>query len=136
MTALSGSPPRYTPTIHANASDTTPMFTLVTMLSVTATNSAASEIQAIGIQYSALQQRPEEHGGMGRAHVREMRHLMAARGSRGDQHCAWGQRACRRQELQLANRSRYIVMLTRITKGSGHPAAPGIQVGHCRARNA
>ena len=49
MTALSGSPPRYTPTIHANASDTTPMFTLVTMLSVTATNSAASEIQAIGI---------------------------------------------------------------------------------------
>jgi hypothetical protein len=49
MTVFSGSPPKYTPTIHANASDTTPTFALVTMLSATAISSAASEIQAMGM---------------------------------------------------------------------------------------
>ena len=46
ITVLSGMPPRYTPTIHANASDTTPTFTWVNMLSVIATSSATSEIHA------------------------------------------------------------------------------------------
>ena len=39
-------PPRYTPTIQARASDTTPTFTFVSMLSVTAVASAMREIHA------------------------------------------------------------------------------------------
>ena len=46
ITVLSGMPPRYTPTIQAKASETTPTLTWVSMLSVIAISSATSEIHA------------------------------------------------------------------------------------------
>jgi hypothetical protein len=48
-TVLTDMPPRYTPTSHASASDSTPTLMAVVQLSATASTSAAIEIHARGI---------------------------------------------------------------------------------------
>ena len=101
ITVLTGSPPMYTPTIHASATDSTPTLSRLTQLISTASVSAETEISARFMMWG--QQIVHEFGRMQRANSREVRNLLPARGAAGHQHVVGSECAGGRKQTALAD---------------------------------